>query len=172
VEPGEPLIHLLCDCGALVSLAPPAGARSVSCRACSRVLEVPDPASVGWEPPSPGEPAPVRPAAPAPAAPPPPPHRPVPVFATDERLDTRSLEREAARQGALGRVVLVGGILAAAAGGLLLDAPPAARAALAAGLLFVAVAAWALFRAARASCLAAVALAQRQAEIVRSLERP
>lgn len=164
------MIHLLCDCGSLVSVAPPAGARSLSCRSCGRVLEVPDPASVGHVPAASiaPAPAPFPRAAPEPAGAPP--TQSAPVFQSDERLNLRDLEREAARQGTLGRVVLLGGFLGAAAAPLL-HASFAARVAVAASVLFVAVAAWSGFRAARASCLAAVALAQRQMEMVRGMER-
>jgi hypothetical protein len=40
---------------------------------------------------------------------------------------------------------------------------------IAAGVLFAAAAGWTLFRGARAACLATVALAQRQREILRRM---
>ena len=167
-RPGDPVIHLLCDCGTLVSLQPPAGARTVSCRACGRVLDVPDPASpgIGDE-----EPGPIAAPPPSSAAVHAHPRPPAPVFEADARLDTVVLEREAARQGALAGIVLAGGGIGAFALALLPPWSPPARSAAAAGVLFAALAAWAAFRAARASCLAAVALAQRQSEIVRTMER-
>jgi hypothetical protein len=166
------VIHLVCDCGTLVSLQPPAGARTLSCRACGRVLDVPDPASPGIGDEEPGRlPLPAAGQAPVHATAAAPHRIPVPAFASDGRLDTQRLEREAARQGALGTIVLLGGAAAGAGLALLPPWSPPARSAAAAAVLFAAVAAWSAFRASRASCLAAVALAQRQGEILRAMER-
>ena len=166
------MIHLVCDCGALVSALPMPGPRSVPCRACGKVVEVPDAAAVGLDPAgAPGAawrapPAPVAIPAPVAAAP-----HPIPAFDADERLDLRVLEREASRLRVMGVLVLAAGILGAAAAGVIPGRAPAEKALLAAACLFAATAGWAGLRAARASCLAAVALAQRQREILRGMAR-
>ena len=167
------MLHLVCACGSLVSVQPPAGARSARCRACGRVLEVPDPASLGIET---GPEPPAQSAAPAPLPPPshgavPPAARP-PVFDADDRLNLFVLEREANRRLVLGRLVLAAGVLAAAGAALLPGRTTAERGLLAAVVLFAAVAAWAGFRGARASCLASVAIAQRQREMLQRMARP
>jgi hypothetical protein len=152
-------------------------------------VEVPDAAALGIEPPpqgraaqaqpdkSLGTPSPVAVAAAAPAAvrvveaPPSFPPPSVPAFDADDRLNLRVLEREAARLLVLGRLVLAGGILGAGIAATLPGWSPAGRVLVAGASLFAATAAWAGFRAARASCLASVALAQRQREILRSVAR-
>ena len=162
------MIHLVCGCGALVSSAPLPGARTVECRSCGRSLEIPDPAGIGLE--AAPIPAPVdfgRPPVPAPAGGPP----SMPVFEADERLNLYLLEREAARLQFVGRLVLVGGLAGAAVVAALPGKTPAERVVLGAGVLFGAVAGWCGLRAARASCLASVALAQRQREILRAVSR-
>jgi hypothetical protein len=164
------VLHLVCACGSLVSVQPPAGARSARCRACGRVLEVPDPASLGIEP---GQEPPAR----APAQAPAPSHGAVPparapVFDADERLNLFVLEREANRLLVLGRLVLAAGLLGAGGAALLPGRTTPERGLLAAVVLFAAVAAWAGFRGARASCLASVAIAQRQREMLQRMARP
>ncbi len=181
------MIHLVCDCGSLVTVPPGTGARPVSCRACGRSLEVPDTGTLGAEaaapppvpapipsndPPVPallpaagrqpagGVPAQVHDRAPA-----------LPAFDTDERLNLWVLEREAARLAVMGRLVLTGGILGALGVVAMPGRTPAERGLLAAAILFTAVAGGSGLRAARASCLASVALAQRQREILRGLSQ-
>jgi hypothetical protein len=166
------VIHLVCDCGALVSASPLPGATTATCGACGRAREIPDPAGLGLEA--------VRPR-PLPAGdlpgPAPVPQHPggaafdIPTFDSDERLDLFALEREAVRLQFVGRLVLVAGFLGAAAAAAIPGRTPAERALLAAVALFGAVAGWCGFRAARASCLASVALAQRQREILRGMVR-
>ena len=160
------MIHLVCECGALVSVPPGTGGRPVPCRSCGRVVEVPAADALGLDLPPPPLPAPV----PAPL-PPSPPASAGPVFDSDARLNLRVLEGEAARLLLTGRIVLVAGFAAAAAALLLPGWTGAERGAGVGGALFAAVAAWIAFRAARASCLASVALAQRQREILRSVSR-
>ena len=182
MHPEERLIHLVCACGALVSVPPGTGARSVPCRSCGMAVEVPDTASLRLEAgPAPVVPAPIpanRPPVPAPLPPPtpargyapPPVHSPaLPAFDTDERLNLWVLEREAARLGVMGRLVIAAGLVGALGAALIPGRIPAERVLLAAAVLFVAVAGWSGIRAARASCLASVALAQRQREILRGL---
>ena len=176
------MIHLVCACGALVSVPPGTGARSVPCRSCGRGVEVPDTASLRLEAgPAPVVPAPIpanQPPVPAPLPPPPPGrvhasvpgHAPaLPAFDTDDRLNLWVLEREAARLAVLGKLVLAAGFAGALGAALIPGRIPAERALLASAVLFVAVAGWSGLRAARASCLASVALAQRQREILRGL---
>ncbi len=168
---GDALIHLVCDCGALVSSPPVPGPRTVPCRACGKVHEVPGEEALGLDPlppappPDPGEPD----SAAAPRAAPGPVVAPMPVFDADERLNLRILEREAARLLVMGRLVLAGGVLGAAAAAVVPGRTPAERALYAGAFLFASTAGWSGFRAARAACLASVALAQRQREILRSV---
>lgn len=173
------MIHLVCDCGSLVSIAPPAGTRAVECRSCRRVLDVPDPAALGVEftpapvpAPIPANdppvPAPVPAAAPPAASAPP---RPVPSFDTDDRLNLRSLEREVARLALMGRLVAAAGLIGAGAALALPGRGPAERVLLAGAALFAALAGWSGLRAARSACLASIVLAQRQREILRGMAR-
>jgi hypothetical protein len=111
---------------------------------------------------------------PAPLGPPGPAGPPAaawPVFDADDRLNLRILEREASRLLVMGRLLLAGGILGAAAAAIVPGRTAAERVLYAGAILFAATAGWSGFRAARTACLAAVALAQRQREILRTLAR-
>lgn len=155
------MIHLVCDCGALVSTAPPPGTREVPCRACGKALRVPSPEALGLGAVPPPVPVVV-------SVPLPPVHEP-PRFDADERLDLVALEREAARLHVMGRITAAAGPVGAVVAAVLPGLGEETRVLCGAGALFAAAAAWTLFRGARASCLASVALAQRQREILRRL---
>jgi hypothetical protein len=71
----------------------------------------------------------------------------------------------------MGRLALAAGLLGAGAAFLLPGWSMAGRTLVAGASLFASTAAWTGFHAARATCLAAVALAQRQREILRSVAR-
>ena len=73
--------------------------------------------------------------------------------------------------GALSVLVWAAGILGAGGAFVLSSRPQPERALLAIACLFAALLASAGFRAARASALAAVALAQRQREMLQGMER-
>jgi hypothetical protein len=150
-------------------------------------VAVPDPAALGLEvPPPPERPVPAPAGAPGLVFPAPAPGpvpsadagpggsvrpAPGPEFGADERLNLRVLEREAERLLVTGRILLVAGLLGAGIP-LLLPGWTRAEMAVAVGLsLFLATVAWIALRAARASCLATIALAQRQREILRSVAR-
>ena len=154
------MIHLVCDCGALVSTPPSPGPREVPCRSCGKGISVPGAGEVGLE-------APAAPPAPRPAVAAPPVPAEPPRFDADERLDLVVLEREAARLQAMGVLALVAGAAGAGAAAVVPGLPDAVRVMAGAAALFVAVAAWTLFRGARAACRAALALAQRQRELLR-----
>ena len=64
-------------------------------------------------------------------------------------------------------MVLLSGLVGAGAGAVLPGLGRETRVLAGAGALFGALAVWTLFRGARAACLASVALAQRQREILR-----
>ena len=156
------MIHLVCECGVLVSATPAPGSRSIPCRACGRSLAVPDPDSLGLPAAASSSAASL-----APAPVPLPPVPDLPRFDADERLDLVALEREAARMKAMGWIAAMGGFVGAGAAAVLPGFEAETRVAAGAASLFAAVAGWTLFRGARAACLAAVALAQRQREILR-----
>ncbi len=158
------MIHLVCDCGALVSTPPAPGPRDVPCRECGKAVRVPDAAALGLE--TKGGAVPPAPA-PVPVPLPLPPD--LPRFDADERLDLVVLEREAARLLVMGRMSAAAGAVGVGAAAILPGVGEPTRVLLGAGILFAAVAAWTLFRGARAACLASVALAQRQREILRRL---
>lgn len=162
------MLHLVCDCGALLTLAPAAAGRTVSCRACGATRLVPDPAALGLAE-AVGEPARAPSAAPAPPVPAADPR--TPLFGHDDRLDLPVLERHAARMGALAALAWVAGLLGAGGVYLVSSRPAPEKALLAMASIFAALLAWAGFRAARAAALAAVALAQRQREIVQGMGR-
>jgi hypothetical protein len=149
------VIHVLCDCGALASSPPLPGAGSVPCRACGKAIPIPDAGDLGIDAGAAPAPVPVPPQGPR--------------FDADERLDLRALESEAARLLVTGRLVLAGGLLGAGAAAVLPGPGAEVRVLAGAAALFAAIAGWTLFRGARASCLAAVSLAQRQREILRRL---
>ena len=152
------MIHLVCDCGALVSTPPAPGPRDLPCRECGKVLRVPDPSDLGLE-------ARKAPSVPLPLPPPP----DLPRFDADERIDLVALEREAARLLVMGRMAAAAGAVGVVAAAILPGLAEQTRVLLGAGILFTAVAGWTLFRGARAACLATVALAQRQREILRRM---
>lgn len=164
------MLHVVCECGALVSAPAGPGPRTVPCRACGRKKEIPDPAALGL-----AEAAALPPVVPAPMPVPipdgaaPGPHPP--TFGTDDRLDLRNLERHAERMLLLGRIAWAGGLLAAAAAAALSSRTPAEKTVIASACLLGALLAWAALRGARAAALAAVALAQRQREILRSVAK-
>ncbi len=164
------MLHVVCDCGGLVSAPPGRGSRTVTCRACGRVKEVPDAAALGLDgaaalPPVVPAPVPV----PLPEGAAPGPH--LPTFGADQRLDLRALERHAERMLVLGRVAAAAGILAAGGAVGFSSRTPAERTVLASACLLGALLAWAALRGARAAALASIALAQRQREILRSVAR-
>lgn len=174
------MLHLVCDCGSLVSVAPPPGARSARCKACSAVLEFPDPAGFGLPsgelprstapavppPAASGSPVPPPQAGSAPAASPAP-----PIFPSDERLDLRGLEHHAARLGALSSLALLAGFAGVFGAAVLPDRMPADRILLGSACLFAGLVGWAACRGARGAARATVALAERQREMLQEASR-
>jgi len=155
------LIHLVCDCGALVSTAPPPGTREVPCRACGKALRVPDAEALGLGAAPP--PVPVVVSTPLPSVP------GMPRFDADERLDLVALDREAARLLVMGRLTALAGPVGAAVAAILPGLGDEVRVLCGAAALFAAAAGWILFRGARAACRASIALAQRQREFLRRM---
>ena len=177
------MLHVVCDCGALLSVPPGTPGRTVKCRACGRSREVPEAASLGLEgaagpPPAQGGPqrrsahvpAPIPAPLHAPTHPPGPAMPPI-TFGSDQRLDLRDLERHAARLQVLSGMAWFAGLLGAAGAFAFSSRTPAERAVLACVCLFASLLGWASLSAARAAAQAAIVLAERQREIVRALGR-